>query len=913
MWTPSIQEEYNSLIQTGSLRAITEEEAEELRRSAEGRGIPYDRLPGKAVFTKKAPNGKLKCRGVACGNFMAARPASETYAGGIDATQVRSVLCSAVQGGWSIAGTDIKTAFLQVPAGRVKDVIIIQPPAIFYESGVCQPGELWHVNGNIYGLTTSPRDWSNHRDHTLPQLRWDTSIGDCFLQKTREENQGRIRCQGDQGEVTVGHIAVYIDDLLVTGEKEVVSTFFTCLRKEWTISDPDWCEGDSTLRFCGLEVTRQGDGVRLHRESYVRDLLDRNGTKGTSLMSSVSVPEEEGEPSAEDVKRAQIATGELLWVATRTRPEVSYPVSLMCQWAVRRPKGVIRIGEEVRKYLNGTKDEGLLYLPLKEGDHGPQGLQHRAKQRESVEVFCDASFGSNQFKSTSGFVAYYAGCPVFWLTSRQPFIALSTAEAELLSLMEGVVASKGVSSLVEELEEKSGEKRLYSDSSAAIAIINGSSGSWRTRHLRMRAHALSGSVKEKEIILQHFPGKFLVADGFTKQLAASLFRRFKENLRILGEEGKEVKENRVMNLLQSEGEKIQSALKAMMVLGSLQKIAITAASEDTSWLRVDRVVNGTVVEKQFELEGDGWFPLILLVFAMCLVKIVKMIGKAGIKMLQRGSDIQVERLREESFLPERLMDSLGGWSLRSCESVTLGPGETALVRTGLKVKMPSGMHGRLSTSSELLMKKGEIGEGFLTPVFGEEVKVLIRNLGTDALIVEPSSVVARLNLLQNISAPIREVTDAGRGTTAPSIQSLRAEDATISNDVSSRVLGREETVWSGRNFRSMKTLIQAKRREFPAWIVDDHFMDLLSRPPEGIGADTWQTLEMRGKKVVVKSHRQQRMKMYTCRDQDVAGKPSMTFAWHENGTFQVRYTQNPTAFHLDLPWTGFSVFNWGLS
>ena len=43
-------------------------------------------------------------------------------------------------------------------------------------------------------------------------------------------------------------------------------------------------------------------------------------------MSTVAVPEDEGEPCPGDVKRAQIVTGELLWMATRSRPEISFPV-----------------------------------------------------------------------------------------------------------------------------------------------------------------------------------------------------------------------------------------------------------------------------------------------------------------------------------------------------------------------------------------------------------------------------------------------------------------------------------------------------------------------------------------------------------------------------------------------------------
>ena len=46
---------------------------------------------------------------------------------------------------------------------------------------------------------------------------------------------------------------MWLDDLLAKGEKEVLKPFFS-VRQEWTISEPDWCEEDSTLKFCGLEV-----------------------------------------------------------------------------------------------------------------------------------------------------------------------------------------------------------------------------------------------------------------------------------------------------------------------------------------------------------------------------------------------------------------------------------------------------------------------------------------------------------------------------------------------------------------------------------------------------------------------------------------------------------------------------------
>ena len=103
----------------------------------------------------------------------------------------------------------------------------------------------------------------------------------------------------------------------------------------------------------------------------------------------------------------------------------------------------------------------------------------------------------------------------------QSFISLSTAGAEFLPLMDGVVATRCVSNLIEEQEEKGGEKRPFNDSRAAISMVNGSSGSWRTRHLRHKATALTEASRNKGFLLQHHPGHFLVADGFTKQLSTS--------------------------------------------------------------------------------------------------------------------------------------------------------------------------------------------------------------------------------------------------------------------------------------------------------------------------------------------------------------------------------------------------------
>ena len=69
-------------------------------------------------------------------------------------------------------------------------------------------------------------------------------------------------------------------------------------------------------------------------------------------------------------------------------------------------------------------------------------------------------------------------------------------------------------------------KRLWGDNAAAIALATGEGeGSWRTRHLRIRAAILRSALQQNEWHLGHLAGKELVADLFTKIVDGAAFDR----------------------------------------------------------------------------------------------------------------------------------------------------------------------------------------------------------------------------------------------------------------------------------------------------------------------------------------------------------------------------------------------------
>lgn len=123
----------------------------------------------------------------------------------------------------------------------------------------------------------------------------------------------------------------------------------------------------------------------------------------------------------------------------------------MCQWAAKRP--------QVRAYLRQTRDEGLVIKGETAAEEGDSGFEKLKK----VEVFSDASYPSSELKSLSGIVVCVGGTPIAWHTTRQAFVTLSTAEAELMSLLESLVSARSAGALVEAVLGGEVSLKLHSD------------------------------------------------------------------------------------------------------------------------------------------------------------------------------------------------------------------------------------------------------------------------------------------------------------------------------------------------------------------------------------------------------------------------------------------------------------------
>lgn len=74
--------------------------------------------------------------------------------------------------------------------------------------------------------------------------------------------------------------------LLQTGSEAVTRSAVSRFQEQWKCSAPEWLKPDKSLRFCGFEIAKEVGGLRLHQESYLRDLLARYQTGAQSFAGN---------------------------------------------------------------------------------------------------------------------------------------------------------------------------------------------------------------------------------------------------------------------------------------------------------------------------------------------------------------------------------------------------------------------------------------------------------------------------------------------------------------------------------------------------------------------------------------------------------------------------------------------------
>lgn len=130
--------------------------------------------------------------------------------------------------------------------------------------------------------------------------------------------------------------------------------------------------------------------------------------------------------------------------------------------------------------------------------------------------------------------------------------------------------------------------------------------------------------------------------------------------------------------------------------------------------------------------------------------------------------LQIQQLNKQAIIPSRATDESVGYDLHSnlLDDITIAPGQTAIIPTGITIKPPEGTFGRIAPRSGLTIKKDITTlAGIIDPDYRGDIKVVLRNFGNEKQVIEKNSKIAQLIIKQVATLNIIEtdLEDTKRG------------------------------------------------------------------------------------------------------------------------------------------------------
>nr|GFA23601.1 copia protein [Tanacetum cinerariifolium] len=210
-----------------------------------------------------------------------------------------------------------------------------------------------------------------------------------------------------------------------------------------------------------------------------------------------------------DTTKYHSMIGALMYLTSK-RPDIVHATCLCARYQAKPTEKHLKEVKRIFRYLWGIVNTGLWYTK----DSGFK-----------LTGFSDADYAGckDTFKSTSGEVQFLGEKLVSWSSKKQDCKALSTAEAEYVSLSACCAQVFWMRTQLTDYGFHFNKIPIYCDSKLAIAISCNPVQHSRTKHIAIRYHFIKEHVGKGTIELYFVKTDYQLAYIFTKALPADHF------------------------------------------------------------------------------------------------------------------------------------------------------------------------------------------------------------------------------------------------------------------------------------------------------------------------------------------------------------------------------------------------------
>lgn len=412
----------------------------------------------------------------------------DTYSPTTRFTSIRALLQKAANDKMVIHQLDVKGAYLNAPIDT--DIYLQQPPG--YEQSHPSQRLTCHLKKSLYGLKQSGRNWHQTLTDFLKSEDFIPTANDPCVYKSQT------------GESTF--ILFWVDDILIASKSvETMNIIKEKLSQRFNMDD----RGELNW-FLGIDFKRHDGQYQMSQKRYTEEILKRFGMSDckpvqTPADKNVNLVKSNYNTVNEFPYRQLV--GSLIYL-NATRPDISWIVSKLSQFLDNPSPSHVTAAKRVLRYLKGTLEYSLMFSPT-DGE---------------LTGFCDADWAGDcdDRRSTTGYIFTLGtanSAPISWKSRKQSTVALSSTEAEYMSLSDATKEMIFLRSFCQSLDMKQpATNTIFCDNQSAISLSEGNPVSHaRTKHIDIRHHFIR---EQTQISYQYINTADNPADCLTKPLAS---------------------------------------------------------------------------------------------------------------------------------------------------------------------------------------------------------------------------------------------------------------------------------------------------------------------------------------------------------------------------------------------------------
>jgi hypothetical protein len=402
---------------------------------------------------------------------------------------------------WHFEALDVKTAFLY---GTLDEEVYMKQPEGFVIQG--KELKVFRLKKAIYGLKQASHSWWEELKSSMSHLGFAHTQSDAGVFIKTHKNGDKII------------VIVYVDDaLFASSNKKLALEEKAKFMKMWECRDLG-----EAKEFLGMKIRREGQAIYLSQTLYLKQVLQRFRMQNckfakTPLPTGWRATKNSEQATPEFRLQYQAIIGSLLYLMIGTRPDIAFAVTRLAQFAANPSKEHMDKALYVCKYLAGTADYELVY----------DGASNKG-----LLAYCDSDYAgcTDTRRSITGFIVKLTNGIVSWQSHAQKTVALSSTEAEYMSLSDCSRQIVWIQSLLGEIGFMQVRTPIYGDNQGSMFIGSNPVQDRRTKHIDIRYHFIREKIVDGKVEVFFIQGDKNIADMFTKNLGNIKFREFRSQL-----------------------------------------------------------------------------------------------------------------------------------------------------------------------------------------------------------------------------------------------------------------------------------------------------------------------------------------------------------------------------------------------